>query len=380
MRWKPIAAVALVLVAVAAGLGFFWPWGRRGDVLKLPGVVEIQEVRLGPRVAGRVVQVLVTEGDEVEAGRVLLRLEAPELKAQHEQAVARLQEAIALLDKANKGPRHQEKEAGRAAADAARAKWERLKNGYRDEDKRQAENDYKASQVDAALMHDEFERAKRLFPSGAAGRAEYDTAKANYDRAVKRNEAARARHEMMQKGPREEEVRETRAEYEQAEANYQLLYEGTRPEDKAAARARRDEAQARVAELEANLRELEVKAPEAAVVEVVAVREGDLVAANTPVLRVLRTADLWVKLYVPETELGRVRRHQKVELTVDGYPGRRFVGEVTHVASESEFTPRNVQSVDERRHQVLGVRVRVADPQGVFKSGMAADVYVPLHD
>jgi hypothetical protein len=75
-----------------------------------------------------------------------------------------------------------------------------------------------------------------------------------------------------------------------------------------------------------------------------------------------------------------VRRHQKVELTVDGYPGRRFVGEVTHVSSESEFTPRNVQSVDERRHQVFGVRVRVADTQGVFKSGMAAEVFVPLHD
>ena len=140
------------------------------------------------------------------------------------------------------------------------------------------------------------------------------------------------------------------------------------------------EAQARVRELETNLAELEVRAPEPALVEVVAVRPGDLVAANQPIVRVLRTSDLWVKVYVPETELGRVRLHQKVELTVDGYPNRRFVGEVVHVAAESEFTPRNVQSVDERRHQVFGVRVRVEDPQGVFKSGMAAEVVLPVPD
>src|SRR5262249_29662049 len=151
-----------------------------------------------------------------------------------------------------------------------------------------------------------------------------------------------------------------------------------RSEDRAAAEARAAEAAARVRELDVALKEAEVRAPEPALVEVVAVRPGDLVAANQPILRVLRTGDLWVKVYVPETDLARVRLHQKVELTVDGYPGRRFQGEVTHIAAESEFTPRNVQSVDERRHQVFGVRVRVADPQGVFKSGMAAEVTVPL--
>jgi multidrug resistance efflux pump len=182
----------------------------------------------------------------------------------------------------------------------------------------------------------------------------------------------------MQKGPRPEEIREVQAEVEQAKANWRLLLEGTRSEDIAAAQARVAEAHGRVRELEVHLAELEVRAPEPALVEVVAVRRGDLVAANQPVLRVLRTGDLWVKVYVPETDLGRVRLHQKVALTVDGFGDRHFVGEVVHVAAESEFTPRNVQSVDERRHQVFAVRVRVEDPQGVFKSGMAAEVTVPI--
>src|SRR5207248_7381023 len=156
------------------------------------------------------------------------------------------------------------------------------------------------------------------------------------------------------------------------------LEEGTRPEEKDESRARLAEARARLAEIEANLAEAVVKAPEPAVVEVLAVRKGDLVPPNQPVVRVLRADDLWVKVYVPETELGRVRLGQTVDVTVDSYPDQRFTGTVVQIAAESEFTPRNVQSADERRHQVFGVKVRVADPEGVFKSGMAAEVFLPL--
>src|SRR5262249_51936747 len=158
-------------------------------------------------------------------------------------------------------------------------------------------------------------------------------------------EAARARHDWMQKGPRPEEIREAEADWKQADANFRLIAAGPRSEDRRAAVARAAEAAARVNELEILVREAEVRAPEPAIVEVVAIRKGDLVAANQPVIRVLRTSDMWVKVYVPETELGRVRLHQKVDLTIDCFADRRFRGEVTHISPESEFTPRNVQSV-----------------------------------
>src|SRR5262249_27562086 len=131
-------------------------------------------------------------------------------------------------------------------------------------------------------------------------------------------------------------------------------------------------------EIEANLAEMQVRAPERCLVEVVAVRKGDLVAPNFPILRVLRADDLWVKVYVPETDLGKVRLGQKVTVTNDAYPGRAFDGAIFFIASESEFTPRNVQSVDERRHQVFGIKVHVNDPGNVFKAGMAAEVTIPL--
>jgi HlyD family secretion protein len=109
-----------------------------------------------------------------------------------------------------------------------------------------------------------------------------------------------------------------------------------------------------------------------------AVRKGDVVTPNQPVIRALTMQDRWVKVFVPSTDLGKVRMHQKVEVTCDSYPNKRFPGEVIQVATISEFTPRNIQTVDERRYQVFGVKVRVDDNGEVFKAGMYAQVYVPL--
>src|SRR5262249_42889585 len=161
-------------------------------------------------------------------------------------------------------------------------------------------------------------------------------------------------------------------------ANALLLQNGTRYEDIAEAEATLAEARGKLREVEAQLREASLRAPERAVVEVLSVRKGDVVTPNQTIVRVLRADDLWVKVYVPETDLGRVRLGQKVEVSVDGYPAKRFAGTVEHIAGESEYTPRNVQSADERRHQVFGVKVRVANPDGLFKSGMAAEGVMPL--
>jgi multidrug resistance efflux pump len=125
-------------------------------------------------------------------------------------------------------------------------------------------------------------------------------------------------------------------------------------------------------------------APEDAVVDVLAVRKGDLIPPNQPILRVLRAGDLWVKAYVPETQLGKVRLGQKAEVTMDSYPGRGFQGTVTYISAEAEFTPRNVQSLEERQHQVFAIKVTVPQPtnpeERVFKSGMSAEVYIPLQE
>lgn len=380
MRWKLVPAVAVVLTVLVAGLGFFWPFGWGKDALQLPGVVEIQEVRLGSKIGGRVAEVLINEGDLVEAGQVLVRLEAPELEAQRDQLIARLQEAEAQRDKAFNGPRQEEKDAAAAARDAAKARLQRLEEGFRKEEIRQARGDWEAAEADARLAREDYDRAERLYQRSAMPQAEFDAARASYERSKKRSAAARAHLDLMEAGSRVEDRDEARAELKRAEANSRLMELGTRYEEKDEAAAKVSEMKAKLREIEVNLQEAVVKAPEAAVVEVLAVRKGDLVQPNQPILRVLRRADLWVKVYVPETDLGRVRLNEEVGVTVDAYRDRRFVGKVMQIGSESEFTPRNVQSVDERRHQVFGVKVRIDDPQGVFKSGMAAQVTIPMQD
>jgi multidrug resistance efflux pump len=379
MRWKILIAAVAVVVAAAA-LAYWRPFGGREAALTLPGTVETQEVRLGSKSGGRVAEVLVREGDLLTPCQLLVRLDVPELEAQRQQAEGALRSAEADLAKAKNGARPEEKEAARDAVAAAEARLRRLQKGPRDEEVRQAEADLDAAEADLKLARQKYERTGRLVTVAGASQEEQDTATALLGRLQAQTRSARARLDMLHAGTRQEEIDEAAAELKRARAQLDLLLAGTRSEDLAAAEARVTEARGKLKEAEDRVAEAEVRAPEAAVVEVLAVRPGDLVAPNQPLLRVLRADDLWVRVYVPETQLGRVRLGQEVEVRVDGYPGRRFDGTVMQIAAVSEFTPRNVQSADERRHQVFGVKVRVADPQGVFKSGMAAEVVVPLAD
>jgi HlyD family secretion protein len=377
VRWKAILIGLVVLAVAAAALAYFWPFGRGPAELRLPGVVEIQEVRLGPRVGGRVSEVLVVEGDVVKPDQVLVKLQAPELDAQLIQWQGQLRQAEAQLGKVQNGPRYQELAAAVAAEEAARARLIRLRVGSRPEEIRSAQSDLDLAQTDERLALKEYERARVLVRSSASAQTDFDAASAALERSQSRVASAKAKLELIDAGNRVEDREEGAALWRQAKANHELLVEQTRL-DIQDAEGRVSQAKGKVEEIETNLRELTVTAPEAAVVEVLAVRPGDLVGPNQPILRVLRAADLWIKVYVPETDLGKVRLNQTVSATVDSYPDRKLQGRVIQISSESEFTPRNVQSVDERHHQVFGVRVRVDDPQGIFKSGMAAEVVIPL--
>ena len=312
--------VGILLVSLVVSIAVYLNV-QRPTRLDLPGVVETQEVRLGSKVGGRVAEVLVEEGETVEPGRLLVRYEAPELEAELRQQQAKLAAAEADLEKA--------------------------KNGPRPEEIREARSDLESAQADLKLGEEDFERARKLSPT-AVSVQELDAKRAALDR--------------------------WRGHVKSNQAGLDLLLAGTRAEDIALAEANVGEARGKLEEIQANLAESRVVAPEKAVVQVVSVRKGDLIPANQPVIRVLRAADRWVKVYVPETELWRVGVNDRVSVRCDANPGRRFEGTVYQISSESEFTPRNVQSADERRFQVFGVKVRVDDPDGLFKPGMAADV------
>ena len=377
MVWKTTLAVVVVLLIAAGGAAYWWYLQQARDNLVLPGTVEVQEVRLSSKIAGRVKDVFVDDGAHVKEGDPLVELDIPELRAQRKQFAAQLDAAKAAAAKAERGPLDEELAASKQAVAAAEARWKKMDKGNRDKEIEQVEKVVDAWKVDLANARRDLQRISGLVQSKSATQKEYDDADARYKRLEATVNEATARLELMREGFRDEDKAEALAEFNRAKANDALLHIGTREEDKAAARARVDELTARLSELDTNIAEAVVKAPENAVVELVSVRRGDTTTPNQPVVRILRASDLWIKAFVPETELGRVRLNQEVAVTMDTYPERKFKGKVTYISSTAEFTPRNVQSVDERRHQVFAIKVRVEDPQGIFKSGMAADVHLP---
>src|SRR2546422_8888113 len=171
----------------------------------------------------------------------------------------------------------------------------------------------------------------------------------------------------LQRGYRPKEIASAEARYQQTAATLLKMERGNRREDIDYARAQHLDAQARY-------RERQVLAPTAATVEVLDVRPGDLIAPNTPVATLLESDQIYIRIYVPETELNRVSVGQKAEIHVDPFQKQSFNGVVEQINQQAEFLPRNVQTREERVHQVFGVKVRIDDPSHRVLPGMSADV------
>jgi multidrug resistance efflux pump len=183
--------------------------------------------------------------------------------------------------------------------------------------------------------------------------------------ALAQRQMAQHKLDEWQRGYRPEEIAAAEAHYHETVATLEKYEHGNRREDVEAAKASYALDQAR-------FRERQVVAPSAAIVEVLDVRPGDLIAPNTPIATLLEKDQTYVRIYVPETEYGRLKLGQKAEVRVDSFPKTVFEGEIEQINQQAEFLPRNVQTREERVHQVFGVKIRINDPRVL--AGMAADV------
>ena len=373
MKRKVVLGVAAVAILAVAGL-LIRACAKRGESLVYSGTVETREIQVGSKVGGRITEVPVEEGQAVKAGTVLVRFESDELKSQRLQAQAQVAQAQADLNRLERGYRPEEVAQAQAAAREQSALLEAAKNGPRVQELEQAQADYAAAKADAGNAQVTFERMQMLVRGETISRQQYDDAKAKRDSAAQRAESLRQRLALLQAGTRKEDVRAAEQRYRQAQAAAELMRRGYRKEDIDAARGRLTQAAARVNELEVRLKEAELEAPADGVVQVVSVRPGDLVGAGRIVMTMLESSQLWVKVYVPETDLGSVHVGQQAAVEVDSFSKRQFSAHIEQISSQAEFLPRNVQTRDDRKHQVFGVKVRVDNPDGVLKSGMSATV------
>jgi len=357
---RKLVFILLAVAAVLAATAVYANWFRRDNSLRGSGTVEARNIRVGSKVGGRIDKVLVREGDAVQPGQVLITFDDKELQAALEQS-----RAGAL--KAERGYRPEEIAEARAAAQQAKADYEMRKNGYRKEDIDAAQDDLERAKADEIRTRLDFERYDALAKKDLVSKQQRDTAEANWKMALAQKEMSQHKYDQMQHGYRPEEIASAEARYLQTQANLEKMEHGNRREDI-------EQAKAAFALDEARFRERQVVAPSAAIVEVLDVRPGDLIAPNTPVATLLEKDQTYVRIYIPETELGRVKVGQKAEVRVDSFPKTVFDGEVEQINQQAEFLPRNVQTREERIHQVFGVKIRINDSAGHVLPGMAADV------
>jgi multidrug resistance efflux pump len=352
--------IILVVAALAAVAAYSAGWFRHDTQLRGSGTVEARNIRVGSKVGGRIDKVLVLEGDSVEPGQVLITFDDRELQAS-------LAESRATAEKAVRGFRPEEIAEVRAAAAQANAEYDQRRNGYRQEDIDAAQADLDRATADEVRTHLDYQRYDALAAKDLVSKQQRDTAEANWKMALAQKENAQHKLDELKRGYRPEEIAAAEARYHQTQATLEKFERGNRPEDIATARAA-------LAYDEARFRERQVLAPSAATVEVLDVRPGDLIAPNTPIATLLERDQIYVRIYIPETQIGRVQLGQKAEIRVDSFPNQAFAGVVEQINQQAEFLPRNVQTVEERVHQVFGVKVRIDDPSHRVRAGMAADV------
>jgi HlyD family secretion protein len=339
------------------------------------GTIEARAITVGSRGGGRVAKVLVQEGDRVTAGRVLVELERGDLDAQRAIAVAQLEQAQAALDKLHQGARPEEIAQAKARADQAAAALSETLHGTRAEEIAAAEARLAQAQAVADQAQREAERTRRLVASRAVSAAEGDAADTAQRTAGAQRDAQQRVLEQLRAGARAETKAQAGARAAEAQAAAKLVVAGARVEDLRAAAAQVAAARARVDQLDVAVGELSIRAPVAARVEALQLRPGDLLAPNAPAASLLEDGQLYVRLYVPETELGRIRVGQELPITVDSFD-HSFKGKVEHINAQGEYSPRNLQTADERADQVFASRIGLVEGQGELRAGMAATVEV----
>ncbi|MGI8907192.1 MAG: efflux RND transporter periplasmic adaptor subunit [Candidatus Sumerlaeaceae bacterium] len=344
--------------------------------LVVSGRVEVDSIHIGSKVGGRVAKLHYEESQSVKAGEPVVSLEDQELVAQRDQAKAAQAQAQAQLDLLLAGTRAEDIMRADAVVSATLAELDMRRKGFREEEVREAAAQLASAQSEQALAQREFDRTQALFKTRTIDQSEFDKARSAVETAKARVNAATQRAALMQSGSRPEEITRAEAQLAQARADQMRLKNGPRPEEIAAQRAAVDSARANVARFESQLAEMKITAPADAMVETLDLKVGDLVKpGETIAVLNLRRAP-YVRCFVPENRLAEVKPGQEVAVTVDSIPGERLRGKVRRLASDAEFTPRNVQTTEKRSELVFEMKVDVIDSPERLRAGMYADVHV----
>jgi HlyD family secretion protein len=328
MRTRLILAVALALVGIAGYVGWRWVAGadRALTAIRGSGIIEVTQVDAAFEVPGRMVERFVDEGAMVDGGEPIARLDDREYQLQVERAAA----AEAVAD----------------------ARYKMMLRGSRGQEVDQALSALESAESTLRLEQLEYDRNAKLTTQGIVSQNELDQAATRLTNARTARDGAAAHVAMLREGFRTEEIEAAREQLQQARAERALA--------------------------ELDLARCKLFSPIAGRVLSKSREAGEMVQPGTPVVTLGDLSRPWVNVYVGERDLGRVRLGMKAQVTVDSFPDDPFPGTVTFVSERAEFTPKNIQTPDERVKLVYRIKVELQSRDGVLKPGMPADTVLPL--
>ena len=322
MKKKIIIPILLIIAAAAGGLFYMnHRPAQKLNTISVSGNIEITDVEASFKIPGRVEERLVSEGEAVQAGQVVARLDSQDLARETAQRRAQV-----------------------AAAQAALAE---LRAGSRPEEIAQSEAVLERTRADGARARLEFERQKKLYEREVISTREFDQARTAFDAAEARSREAREFLALVRQGPRKEKIDQAGAALDQARQALALA--------------------------ETRMGYATLYSPTSGVVLSENVEAGEFVSPGTPVLTIGDLKRVFLRAYINETDLGRVKTGQTVRIRTDTFPGKTYEGRISFMASQAEFTPKNIQTQKERVKLVYRIKVDIPNPNLELKPGMPAD-------
>lgn len=387
---KRIIPIAILAIVAIAGY-LIWRNGHQNDPnrIRLSGNIELKEYQISFKTAGRLIERAVDEGDSVKKGMFLARIDADQISQTRDRENASLQMADAQLAQMKTAVVFQresttgEIELRKAELAQAKAQLAALEAGSRPQEIQQAQaavNDLRSQHEQATQ---DWERAQRLYKNDDISTQQYDQYRTKFESTRALLRQAEQRFALIKEGPRKEDIDAARAAVSRAQATVkvaeaQRLSIVQREQEVAMRRADIDRARFNVSVFDTQIGDTKVYSPADGVVMVRAAEPGEVIAAGTSVLTIGDIEHPWLRGYISEQQLGRVKLGQKVILRTDSYPGKEYEGRVSFIASDAEFTPKQIQTQEERVKLVYRVKIDVDNKHRELKNNMPVDAEIIL--
>lgn len=379
MRSKQKVLILLAVLAVAAVVSYKFIRSRyQSDpaAIRVSGNIEVTDVEVSFKISGRLQERAVSEGQTVTAGQLVAKLDPSELMQEVALRRAEVGAVQAALAELVAGSRPEEIREAEAAVNKTRAWLDELVAGSRPQDIAAHKATVARAKAEVDRLEAEYTRQQTLYKNDVISAREYEATQAALEAAKARLREDQERSKLVVEGPRKEQIDQARASLKQTTERLALVQKGPRHETIDQARARLEQARQALAVAETRLGYTTVITPIGGVVLSENLEAGSYAAPGTPIVTVGDLVNVWLRAYIAETDLGRVKVGQRVRVTTDTYPGKQYHGRVSFIASQAEFTPKNVQTEKERVKLVYRIKVDIQNPGMELKPGMPADAEI----